>query len=125
MNLLVYSENEIVFSSDKRGIVPLIEAIDTLSLDKLENIITADRIVGRAAVLLNIYLGSQGVYAMLISTNAKQLLLERKIKFEYRNETDSIKMKDGVIFCPFERLVQEISDPEEAYIKIKAKLNNF
>jgi hypothetical protein len=125
MNLLVYSGDEIVFSSDKRGIMPLVEAIETLPLEKLENIITADRIVGRAAVLLNIHLGAENVHAILISTSAKELLLERKINFEYRNETDAIKIKDGVIFCPFERLVQDISDPEEAYLKIKAKLSNL
>ena len=54
-----------------------------------------------------------------------RLLLERGIPFEFREETDAIKMRDGVIFCPFERLVQGVSDPLEAYDRIRAKLAEF
>jgi hypothetical protein len=62
---------------------------------------------------------------MLISTGAKDLLQQHGIGFKFREDTDAIKMKDGVIYCPFERLVQGISDPEEAYVKVKAKLNDM
>ena len=122
MNLLVFSGGEVVFSSEKKGIVPLLEAIDAIGGERLGDLVTADRIVGRAAVLLNVYLGAREVHAVLISAGAKGLLLERGIPFEFREETDAIKMRDGVIFCPFERLVQGVSDPVEAYDRIRAKM---
>lgn len=122
MNLLVFSGGEVVFSSEKKGIVPLLEAIDAIGGEGLGDLVTADRIVGRAAVLLNVYLGAREVHAVLISAGAKGLLLERGIPFEFREETDAIKMRDGVIFCPFERLVQGVSDPVEAYDRIRAKM---
>ena len=125
LNLLVFSGGETVFSSGSRGIMPLIEAIEVLDREGLGELVTADRIVGRAAVLLNIHLGVSEVHAMLISTGAKDLLLKQGIGFQFREETDAIKMKDGVIYCPFERMVQGISDPEEAYIKVKAKLGEM
>jgi hypothetical protein len=125
MNLLVYSEGELVFSSDKHGIVPLIHAIDAIGGEGLGDLVTADRIVGMAAVLLNVYLGAREVHAMLISAGAKGLLSDRGIPFVFREETDVIKMRDGVIFCPFERMVQGISDPVEAYARIKARLAEF
>ncbi len=125
MNLLVYRGSELVFSSDKNGIVPLIDAIDAIGGEGLGDLVTADRIVGKAAVLLNVYLGAREVHAMLISTGAKELLSDRGIPFVFREETDAIKMRDGVIFCPFERMVQDISDPEVAYAKIRAKLAEF
>jgi len=125
MNLLVYSGGELVFSSDKNGIVPLMDAIDAISGEGLGYLVTADRVVGKAAVLLNVYLGAGEIHAMLISTGAKELLSDRGIPFVFREETDAIKMKDGVIFCPFERLVQDISDPDEAYARIRAKLSEF
>jgi hypothetical protein len=125
MNLLVFSGEEVVYSSDKKGITPLIEAIEVIGGEGLGDLITADRIVGKAAALLNIYLEAQEVHAMLISAGAKGLLLERSIPFEFREETDAIKMKDGVIFCPFERMVQDVSDPVEAYSLIKERLAEF
>ena len=125
LNLLVFSGGETVFSSGSRGILPLIEAIEGLDREGLGELVTADRIVGRAAVLLNIHLGVSEVHAMLISTGAKGMLQKYGIGFQFREETDAIKMKDGVIYCPFERLVQGISDPEEAYVKVKAKLGEM
>ncbi len=114
-----------MFSSGSRGIIPLIEAIDCLDREGLGELVTADRIVGRAAVLLNIHLGVSEVHAMLISAGAKDMLQKHGIVFRFREETDAIKTEDGVIFCPFERLVQGISDPEEAYVKVKAKLREM
>lgn len=125
LNLLVFSGGETVFSSGSGGIMPLIEAIEGLDRGGLGELITADRIVGRAAVLLNIHLGVGEVHAKLISTGAKDMLQKYGIGFRFREETDAIKMKDGVIYCPFERLVQGISDPEEAYVKIRAKLGEM
>lgn len=125
MNLLVFSGGDVVFSSDEKGIAPLLEAIDVIGGEGLGDLVTADRIVGRAAVLLNVYLGAREVHAVLISAGAKGLLLERGIPFEFREETDVIKMRDGVIFCPFERLVQGVSDPVEAYDMIRARMAEF
>ena len=125
LNLLVFNGDEVVFSSGSRGIMPLIEAIDSLDKEGLGELVTADRIVGKAAVLLNIHLGASEVHAMLISAGAKEVLRAHGVDFYFREETDAIKMKDGVIYCPFERLVQGISDPREAYLKIKAKLGNM
>jgi len=122
MNLLVFSGGKMVYSSDERGIMPLVDAIDVIGGEGLGDLITADRIVGKAAALLNVYLGAREVHAMLISAGAKGLLLERGIPFEFREETDAIKMRDGVIFCPFERMVQDVSDPEEAYSMMKERL---
>jgi len=125
MNLLVYNDGVIVFSSGKNGISPLLDAIDAGEGKGWDDIVTVDRIVGSAAVLLNMYLGSREVHAMLISTGAKKLLKERGVAFVYREETDAIKMRDGVIYCPFERLVQGVTDPAEAYEMIKAKMDEF
>ena len=125
MNLLVFSGGKVVYSSDERGIMPLVDAIDVIGGEGLGDLITADRIVGKAAALLNVYLGAREVHAMLISAGAKGLLLERGIPFEFREETDAIKMKDGIIFCPFERMVQDVSDPEEAYSMMKERLAGF
>ena len=34
-------------------------------------------------------------------------------------------MKNGVIFCPFESMVQGLHDPDEAYAAIVEKMEGF
>jgi len=121
-NLMVFMEDELVFSSSGSGIAPLLEAIDTVGMEDLAGVTTADRVVGKAAALLNLYMGASEVHAGVISSGAKELLSEHGVGYEFLEDTDVVKAKDGVVFCPFERLVWDVSDPEEAHTLIRAKL---
>ncbi len=121
-NLMVFCEDKLVFQSQGRGIAPLIEAINTLGRKNLIGVVTADRVVGRAAALLNLYMGVAEVHAGVISSGAKKLLSEHGVGFEFLEDIDVIKAKDGIIFCPFEKLVWDVADPEEAYTLIRLKL---
>lgn len=121
-NLMIFREDELVFQSQGRGIAPIIEAIDTIGSEDLIGVITADRVVGKAAALLNLYMGAAEVHAGVISSGAKKLLSDHSVGFEFLEDTDVVKAKDGVVFCPFEKLVWDVSDPEEAHTLIRAKL---
>ncbi len=121
-NLMVFRGDELIFSSSGRGIAPLIEAIDAIGTESLRGVTTADRVVGKAAALLNLYMGAAEVHAGVISSGAKKLLSEHGVGFEFLEDTDVVKAKDGVVFCPFEKLVWDVSDPEEAHALIRAKL---
>ena len=121
-NLMVFREDELIFSSSGRGIAPLIEAIDAIGRVNLRGVVTADRVVGKAAALLNLYMGASEVHAGVISDGAKKILSEHGVGYEFLEDTDVVKAKDGVVFCPFEKLVWDVSDPEEAYALIRAKL---
>ena len=121
-NLMVFSGDELVLQSQGRGIAPLIEAIDTLGRENLIGVATADRVVGKAAALLNLYMGAVEVHAGVISSGAKALLSGHGVQYQFLEETDVVKAKDGVVFCPFEKLVWDVSDPEEAHALIRARL---
>jgi len=121
-NLMVFREGDIIFISSGRGVSPLLEVIEEIGVDQLRGVVTADRVVGKAAALLNIYMGASEVHAMVISEAAKKALENNGVGYEFWEETEAIKEKDGVIFCPFERLVQDIDDPAEAYGAIRVKL---
>jgi hypothetical protein len=122
LSLIIYKDGEIIFSSDSRGIRPHLEAMEKLGRKTLKGTVMADKIVGRAAALLILYSGAAEVHAVIISAGGKEVLQESGIKLTYVEETDAIKIKEGRIFCPFERMVQGISDPEEAYNRIIAKM---
>ncbi len=121
-NLMVFREDELIFQSQGRGIAPLIEAIDTVGSENLRGVTTADRVVGKAAALLNLYMGACEVHAGVISSGAKKILSEHGVQYQFLEDTDVVKAKDGVVFCPFEKLVWDVSDPEEAHTLIRAKL---
>ncbi len=121
-NLMIFRGDELVFSSSGRGIAPLIEAIDTVGRENLSGVVTADRVVGKAAALLNLYMGATEVHAGVISGGAKALLSEHGVQYQFLEDTDVVKAKDGVVFCPFEKLVWDVSDPEEAHALIRARL---
>ncbi len=121
-NLMVFRGDELVFSSSGRGIAPLIEAIDTIGRENLIGVTTVDRVVGKAAALLNLYMGAVEVHAGVISSGAKVLLSGHGVQYQFLEETDVVKAKDGVVFCPFETLVWDVSDPEEAHALIRARL---
>jgi hypothetical protein len=125
LSLLIYRDGEVVFSSASGGIRPLLDAIDGLSRDEMRGSIVADKIVGRAAALLTVYMEAAEVHAALISTTAKEVLRRHGLSLHFAREVQVIKSREGVTICPFERLVQEVSDPEEAYEKIKAKMAEF
>ena len=112
MNLLVFRGDEIIYSSSGKGVSPLLGAIEEVGLEALEGVLTADRIVGRAAALLNLYMGASEVH----------LFRGHGVVYDFVEETDVVKDVDGVIFCPFERLVQGMSDPKEAFFSIREKL---
>ena len=124
-NLIVFKDDEVLFSSDRRGVSPLIEVIDTFGQEKLSGVVTSDRIVGKAAVLLNAYMGSREMYALVMSREAMKVAEQHQLPYTRRETADYIINRDGTGMCPFEQLVLDIDAPVEAYNAIKAKLASF
>lgn len=120
-SLMIYSGGRLVFQSISKGIKPHLEAIERLGAT-LQGSVMADKIVGRAAALLILYSGASEAHAALVSTPGRQVLEQHGLPFTYAQETPHIKMEDGRIYCPFEAMVQGISDPAEAYRAIAEKM---
>jgi hypothetical protein len=124
-NLLIYRNDEIIFSSEARGVKPLIEAIDELGPKRLKGVVTADRVVGKAAALLNVYMKAREIHALIISNRAEKFLQDNGCQYFFRERVDAIKTENGEDLCPFEKLVWDIGDPREAYMIIKDKLTKL
>ena len=122
---MIWRHAEVVFSSPSKGIRPHLEAIERLGKEKLRDTVMADKIVGRAAALLMLYSVPVEVHAGVITTKARELLEAGGILVYPNAEVSAIKEKDGRISCPFEAMVQGISDPEEAYHAIVSKINSL
>lgn len=117
LTLVVVKDQKVVFESRSRGVNSFLAAIDRLG-DRLEDATVADKVVGRAVALLCIYSHVRSVYGEILSRAAKAFLEENSVHTESRVTVDDILNAEKTGVCPFERLVNEIRDPEAAYRKL-------
>ena len=113
-------KRESVITHDGRGISPMIELIDNKT--DLNGYSAADLIVGKAAALLFIKAGIAEVFAQVMSEAAAKELNDRHIPFKYDKLVKRIINRKGDGICPMEQTVEDIEDPEEAFLALKKKL---
>ncbi len=99
--VLLNEKKEIIFSSTKGGIRPLVECIQTI---KENNHTLHDRVIGLAAAKLIVYSKAiNKVITPTISKPAKEYLEENNIELKYTQVVDNILMKDRTDICPMEK----------------------
>lgn len=123
--LMVYRSGVLIFGSSAKGIRPHLEAIERFGKGGLRGTLMVDKIVGRAAALLMLYSFPSDVYAGVITRAAKSLLEGRGVRVYPGEIVEAVKQKDGRIYCPFESMVQGISDADEAYEAIVEKMRSM
>lgn len=104
--------NEDLFVSQKRGVAPLLEQIDSNTL--LNGFSVADKVIGIASAFLYLLLQPAAVYTDLISLPALNLLVQNNIPIEYKNQTQAIRNRTNTGFCPMETAVKSCHSPQEA-----------
>ena len=108
-----------VIVSKKTGIAPLMQMI--AEKVNLKGFALADRIVGKAVAFLVLRVGIAEVFAKTISKPALDLLKKNKIEVQYETLTEMIINREGTGLCPMEQAVLNETEPERAYLKLKAK----
>jgi len=102
------------------GVKPLLELIAS-GLD-YSGASLKDRVTGRAAALLYLYLGIRLVETDLISSSALSLLKEKGIEVSYHQEIPAILNHARDDFCPLEKATQGITSPIEGLKIIRETL---
>jgi hypothetical protein len=112
--LEVYSGDELIFFSDGKWLHPLFELEIFLMQQNYDpaSLILEDKIVGRAAALLQLHLGIKSVRAILMSKLAKDVFDHFQIKYEYEKLVERIQ-------CRTEELLKNEFDPNKAYLLVK------
>jgi hypothetical protein len=111
--LRVYRGNELIFSSVKDGLRPLLEYIERLAPHH-RNIVILDKITGNAAALLSVKAGCQEVYSPLGSQPAVKTLDRYGVRHHITEVVPYIQQPDGRSMCPMEKLSLD-KGPEEFY----------
>jgi hypothetical protein len=119
LTLSIVKDKRILFETTSHGISGFLRAIEEL-VERLNGASAADKIVGKAVALLCLYARIDGVYASVMSREAKELFGENGVYAEWDELVGNIFASCKSATCPFERLATEIADPGEAYKKLKA-----
>jgi len=114
--LEVYLGEELIFRSDGKWLYPLFELEEFLAGADLEaaQLTVKDKIVGRAAALLEIRLGVGRVVAGIMSELGRRALERHNVEYEYGTLVERI-------LCRTEELLGDEYDPERAYEMLKAR----
>lgn len=121
LNLLVLKDDkEIVFQSNKMGILPMYEFF---RLNVEEEVYVIDKFIGLGAsrLLLNSKSKVMGLFTFVISKDAKELLKDNNIEVINEREVEKILNKDKTDFCPIEKL----SMRNEDFVDFREKLEEF
>lgn len=109
-SLEVFLQNQLIFHSNRSWLHPLFELEVFLQEHEYNpaELLVKDKIVGKAAALLMIYLNIGRIEAQLLSEVAKDTLAHFKIPFTYSKLVDRIK-------CRTEELLLNEFDVNKAY----------
>ena len=120
LSLVVVKNGKVLFETESHGLNDLVKMINQLQ-SSMKGSSVADRIVGRAAALLFIYSGVSAVFAPTISDGGIEILDNNNVFHEFEKRVPRILNSKKTDVCPFEKLVAELSSPEEAYERLKAR----
>ena len=120
-SVVVIKNSQVICKKKGGGVKPFLEAIEELG-DKLHGCIIGDRILGKASSLLCLYSEAKAVYSPQATKTAIALLLIGGIPSQADRLIPRIDNRDGTDMCPFEKLLENITDPKEAYEALKEKI---
>jgi len=117
-SLEVYYDDNMIYSSNGKWLHPLLQLKTFLDNHDYEirNILIKDKIIGRAAALIIIFLGIQRCYGEVVSELAIDVLKKHQINFEYGSIVDHIQ-------CKTEDILRDEFDAEKAFNMIMARAN--
>ena len=119
-------DNVIIHKGVGKGVTPLLElASSKEGLQKLENSLVVDRIIGRAAAMLVVLGRVEYVYGLTMSKSGEEYLIANGIEVKSDRVVDAISDRTGRGICPMERSVMEIDDPMEGYEKLQETLTQL
>jgi hypothetical protein len=118
LTLVIVKDGLVLFETSSHRVSGFLDAIEVLG-HEVEGAFVADRVVGKAVAMLCVYIKAKGVYAVVMSRQASEVLIKHQILYESDQIVDSILDLNKLKICHFEKRVETVSEPEEAYVVLK------
>ena len=119
-SIVVIKNNKILAKKMGSGIKPIIEIIDEMK-NSINGAVLGDRILGKASALLSRFAKVNGVYSPKATKKAIAILILAGIPNQIDKMVPYLKNKNGDDICPFEKLLDNIDSPDEAFFLLKEK----
>ncbi len=116
--LRVYQGSQLIFTSNKDGLLPLLDYINGVA-SRYQQVVIFDKIMGNAAASLSIKAGCREVYSPLGSQLAVKTLNKYGVKYLLINIVPYIQKPGSEDMCPMEKLSID-KTPEEFYEVVKS-----
>lgn len=110
-----------LFVSRMSGLKTLLRLLENRP-ELLRGAAAADKIIGKAAALLLCHGGVAEIYTPVISEAALPVLMAANISCQWGKAVPYIQNKSGTLGCPMEALVQNVSNPAQAYALLRAAM---
>ncbi len=118
LNLLVLKDEEIVFESDKMGIIPMYEFYNS---NIHGEVYVIDKFIGMGAsrLLLNSKVKVKALFTFVISEDSKELLENNNIEVICERVVDKILNKDKTDYCPIEKMSMSNKNFDDFYKELE------
>jgi hypothetical protein len=120
-SVVVIKNGVIISKKSGNGLKPMLEVIIEQDKEIFRSVI-GDKILGKASALLCIYCKSIGVYSPQSTKKAISILLKEGITCQIDRIIPFIQNKNGDDICPFEKMIENIELPIEAYKILKKNI---
>lgn len=116
---VVLRDDMITDQMEGDGIVPVLLLFEGR---RLADAVVVDKIVGKASAMIFALGGVKEVYGEIMSMPALAFLAQKGIKATCGQFVNAIENREGTGTCPMEMAVMDITNEEEAYPALKAKV---
>ena len=110
LKCVVADEEKIVYQSDAKGIIPMLELLELYEKNDIHPVYQADRIMGKAAMIIAVHCGIRQIYSDVVSKTAFRIAENNNITVRYGDLVDRIldptRSKEG----PFEAALHHIDE---------------
>jgi len=120
-SVVIIRDEKIISHKKEHGIKPILELIDELGNDIIGTVF-GNRLLGKAQAFLCRYSKVAGVYSPQATKTAIAILIIGGIPCQADEMIPFIKNNDSEGISTFEKMLQNVESPEEAYNILKEKV---